>query len=88
MSTVTAIISHHVVTLGATHATLQGMHAGAGSTPSLAITFDAKGPATGLSAGFHGTTEEARQFAAELVRHADVTDAAFEAALRGTGGAA
>lgn len=45
-----------------------------GQGASLALSFRTD-DVCGLSVGFHGTTDDARAFAAELVRHADLADA-------------
>lgn len=71
MKTQSAISSYHLMTIGSTTAGIHGMY---GHSASIAVHFHAD-DAGGLGIGFHGTTAEFRQFAAELIRHADATDA-------------
>lgn len=46
-----------------------------GYAATLALRFRTSANICGLDAGFHATTVEIRAFAAELIRHADITDA-------------
>ena len=54
-----------------------GIHgmADKGFAGTLALNFRNTEDLCGLCAGLHGTTAEMRAFAAELIRHADITDA-------------
>lgn len=70
IATATAIHSPNAMKIGTV---TTGIHGMTGEKASLALTFSTT--SCGLSAGFHGTTGEMRAFAAELVRHADITDA-------------
>ncbi|NII73221.1 hypothetical protein FHW84_001790 [Dyella sp. SG562] len=70
MEVITAIHSPFAVKIGYV---TTGIHGMAGEKASLALSFMTA--SCGLSAGFHGTTAEMRAFAAELIRHADITDA-------------
>lgn len=78
MSIKTAIYSYNFMTVGSTIIRLNGMFDIDGRT-SIAIHFRESTWATGLSASFHGTTAEMRALGAELIRHADITDAAVQA---------
>ena len=62
-----------IVDDGAVAISLHGMN---GGEPSIAVKFAATNDICGLSAGFHMSTTETRDLAAQLVRHADITDAA------------
>lgn len=76
MSNHTAIVTRNACTLGTTAVGIHGIYGGGGDA-AIALSFSvAYGPATGISVDFHGTTAQAREFAAELIRHADITDAA------------
>jgi hypothetical protein len=54
-----------------------GIHglADKGFDAKLALNFRTTSDICGLAVGFHATTAEVRAFAAELLRHADITDA-------------
>lgn len=88
MSTQTAIHTPRAVVMGSVQV---GMHGMFGTDPEdvhaeLALEFATL--VCGLRAGFHGSTADMRRLAAELIRHADVTDAACEAARAAQGPAA
>lgn len=60
--------------LGSVTFGINGM-ADKGYGATLALRFRTTANICGLEAGFHATTAEIRAFAAELIRHADITDA-------------
>lgn len=70
--TQSAISTPRAAVMGSVSVSIHGM---TGYDSSIALTFGSLN-AGGLSASFHGTTEEMRAFAAEIIRHADITDAA------------
>jgi hypothetical protein len=70
-----ALRTENAARIGSTNVTLHAMYGNGCS--SLAIRFGDDG-ASGLDMAFHGTTEEIRAFAAELIRHADIADAAMK----------
>jgi hypothetical protein len=75
MSYRNVIRTNSVATLGSTKVTLAGLTDGRDPTISFTFHTDA---ITGLEVRFMGTTAEARAFAASLIHHADVTDAASQ----------
>lgn len=73
MSTTSVIFTPRVCSIGNVSVDIHGL---VGGTARMALHFETE--ACGLKAGFHGTTAEMRAFAAELIRHADATDAAAQ----------
>ncbi|PXV54196.1 hypothetical protein SAMN04487785_11424 [Dyella jiangningensis] len=74
MNTQTALFTYDAAKLGAVTAGINALYGGLGA--SIALIFRSEEPC-GLSASFHGSTDEIRHFAAELIRHADAADAAI-----------
>lgn len=69
---VVAASTYEAAKLGHTTVNICGMIS---NSASMALTFHSA-HSTGLSVTLHCSTAEARAFAAELIRHADITDAA------------
>jgi hypothetical protein len=80
MSTQTAIQTMRAVVLDSVHVDIHGMFAADANEAALALSFGTS-KVCGLSAGFHGSTKDMRRLAKELIRHADITDAARAVAM-------
>ena len=74
MSSHIALATSEAVRMGVTNVQMVAMHSEHGASIALIFTGDRS---IGLSAQFHGSTEEMRAFAAELIRHADAAEAAM-----------
>jgi hypothetical protein len=80
MSTQVAIVTTEAVRIGAVRVRMQGMYQDDQVSTTIALSF-CGADLCGLSVDFHGSTSDMRSFAAELIRHADVTEAAQAAGL-------
>lgn len=78
MNTKSALYSSNVVRTGSVNVSINAMY-GHGEA-SMALIFRPD-DFCGLTSGFHGSTAEMRAFAAELIRHADIADAALAQSL-------
>lgn len=74
MKTQVALRTENAARIGTTNVTLQAMYWEDGSSLSLRF---ATNHILGMELSFHGSTEEVRAFAAELIRHADAAEAAL-----------
>ena len=75
MTTRIAKTTEQACQLGSTSVRLQAMYQSDGAyRANIAMDFSS-GSATGLTAGFHASTAEAREFARQLIDHCDEADA-------------
>ncbi|WP_243047681.1 hypothetical protein [Dyella sp. RRB7] len=72
-ATKTVLSSPNVARMGATSVTISAMRA---DQPTVFLAFSS-GHYTGMQVTFHGTADEMRAFAVELIRHAEAADAAY-----------
>lgn len=75
MSTQNSLVTRNAARLGYTNVRIQAMHGHGGAFVALTFSTD---KVTGLEVTFHGTPDEMRAFAAELVRHADAVEPVVE----------
>ena len=75
MTTRIAKVTEQACRLGSTSVRLQAMYQSDGAyRANIAMDFGS-GWGTGLTAGFHASTAEAREFARQLIDHCDEADA-------------
>lgn len=75
MTTKVAIVTTEAARLGSVRVRMQGMYQDDGHSPTIALSFRGE-YLCGLSVDFHASTSDVRAFAAALIEHADITDAA------------
>ena len=75
MSIKAAMVTNDACRIGSTTVRIHAMYDSEGGDPAIALEFG-MGTLTGLTAGFHGSADEAREFARQLILHADSADKA------------